>query len=127
MKNIHKKISAIILAGMVVSGGVVASGVSSFANSNSVFINQQQQKDDVEEMLKKHLKLYDYRIKGEYSSKEEAKKAALEYKGYKRVYGGVRSFNDKNIDRLLYRLWSAYYQIIAIEYKGHYFVIGLDY
>ena len=45
MKNIHKKISAILLASMVVSGGVVASGVSSFANSNSVFINQSQQKD----------------------------------------------------------------------------------
>ena len=125
MKNIHKKISAIILAGMVVSGGVVASGVSSFANS--VNINQQQQNDDVEEVLKEHLRLYDYRIKGEYDSKEAAKEAALKYKGRKKVYGGVRSLNDKNIDKLLYKLWSFNYQIVAIEYKGRYFVIGLDY
>ena len=128
MKNIHKKISAILLASMVVSGGVVASGVSSFANSNSVSISSlQQNKDKVEEMLKEHLRLYDYRIFGKYYSKEAARKAALEYKGYKRVYGGVRSLNEKNIDRLLYRLWSVNYQVIAIEYKGQYFVIGLDY
>ena len=127
MKNIHKKISAILLASMVVSGGVVASGVSSFANSNSVFINQSQQKDDVKEMLKKHLKMYDYRIKGEYPSKESAKKAALQYRGRKKVYGGVRKLNEKNIDRLLYNLWRFNYQIVAIEYQGHYFVIGLDY
>ena len=128
MKNIHKKISAILLASMVVSGGVVASGVSSFANSNSVSISSlQQNKDKVEEMLKEHLRLYDYRIKGEYDSKEAAKEAALKYKGRKKVYGGVRSLNDKNIDKLLYKLWSFNYQIVAIEYKGRYFVIGLDY
>ena len=125
MKNIHKKISAIILAGMVVSGGVVASGVSSFANS--VNINQQQQNDDVEEVLKEHLRLYDYRIKGIYDSKAEAKKAALQYRGLKRVYGGVMVLKDSNINRLLYRLWSVNYQVVAIQYRGQYFVIGLDY
>ena len=128
MKNIHKKISAIILAGMVVSGGVVASGVSSFADSSPVSISQSQQsKDKVKEKLKSYLRKYDYRIKGEYDSKEAAKEAALKYKGRKKVYGGVRSLNDKNIDKLLYKLWSFNYQIVAVEYKGRYFVIGLDY
>ena len=127
MKNIHKKISAIILAGMVVSGGVVASGVSSFANSSQVSINQSQQKDDVEEMLKKHLMKYDYRIKAEYPSKKAAKEAALKYRGYKKVYGGVRVLKDSNIDRLLYNLWRFDYKIVAIQYEGRYFVIELAY
>lgn len=126
MKNLHKKISAIILAGMVVSGGVVASGVSSFANS--VNINQlQQQNDDVEEMLKVHLRKYDYKIEGRYSSKEAAKRAALKQKGHKKVYGGVRVLKDSNIDKLLYNLWRFNYQVVAIQYKGKYFVIELPY
>ena len=36
MKNLYKKISAVILAGMVVFGGVAASGVQSFAASSKV-------------------------------------------------------------------------------------------
>ena len=34
MKNLHRKISAMLLAGMVVFGGVAVSGVSSFAASS---------------------------------------------------------------------------------------------
>ena len=56
-----------------------------------------------------------------------AKEAALKYKGYKRVYGGVRALNNKNIDKLLYKLWSVNYQVVAISYEGQYFVIGLEY
>ena len=36
MKNLYKKISAVVLAGMVVFGGVSASGVQSFAASSKV-------------------------------------------------------------------------------------------
>lgn len=47
MKNLHKKISAVLLAGMVVFGGFAASGVSSFAASASskVSINPGQEQD----------------------------------------------------------------------------------
>ena len=37
MKNLHRKISAMLLAGMVVFGGVAVSGVSSFAASSKVY------------------------------------------------------------------------------------------
>ena len=36
MKNLHRKISAMLLAGIVVFGGVAVSGVSSFAASSRV-------------------------------------------------------------------------------------------
>lgn len=36
MKNLHKKIGAMVLAGMVVFGGVAAGGVNSFAASNRI-------------------------------------------------------------------------------------------
>ena len=39
MKNLHRKISAMLLAGMVVVGGFAASGVSSFAASNRAVPN----------------------------------------------------------------------------------------
>ena len=41
MKNLHRKISAMLLAGMVVVGGFAASGISSYANSFSVAQEQE--------------------------------------------------------------------------------------
>lgn len=43
MKSLHKKIGAMVLAGMVVLGGVAVSGVSSFAASNEVAIKNVKQ------------------------------------------------------------------------------------
>ena len=56
MKNLHRKISAMLLAGMVVVGGVAVSGVSSFAYSNSVFRNSVKQNQL--EMKEQRFKFY---------------------------------------------------------------------
>ena len=43
MKSLHKKLSAMLLAGVVVIGGVVGSGVSSFAASKVAKVNVKQE------------------------------------------------------------------------------------
>lgn len=45
MKNLHKKIGAMVLAGMVVLGGVAAGGVNSFAASNESSISIGEQRE----------------------------------------------------------------------------------
>jgi hypothetical protein len=47
MKNLHKKIGAMVLAGMVVFGGVAAGGVNSFAASNKVMVSNKIQERKV--------------------------------------------------------------------------------
>ena len=53
MKSLNKKISAILLAGMVVMGGVVSSGLSSFAASaKNVSVQSNYQRKRVENICK---------------------------------------------------------------------------
>ena len=128
MKNLNRKISAVALSSMVMFGGVAVSGISSFAAS-SKGVSVEQQKDGVRERLEAHCRKYDYRVKEEFSSKEEAKQAikAIKDQGFFKVYGGIRKLNKGNIDKLLKQLWRYNYERVVVEFEGKLFLIGLDY
>ena len=53
MKSLHKKLSAMLLAGVVVLGGVVGSGVSSFAASKGANLGIEREVQRVKSVVKK--------------------------------------------------------------------------
>ena len=74
MKNLHKKIGAMFLAGMVVAGGVGISGANSFAASGDSIQKYQSKK------LQSIFKLYHYNIIKESNDKKVIdKEVALNY------------------------------------------------
>lgn len=58
MKSLHKKLSAMLLAGVVVIGGVVGSGVSSFAASAKVARQKAVQESYQDKIVKNIVKCY---------------------------------------------------------------------
>lgn len=125
MKNLHKKISAVLLAGMVVFGGFAASGVSSFAASASskVSINPGQEQDI--KRVKFYSKLYGNVLV--MNSEKELKDYASRY-SRRLFYNNGRNVRISNAAQISQHLQKAKYlgkKFVKVEFHGLYYLIEL--
>ena len=124
MKSLNKKISAIVLAGMVVMGGVVSSGVSSFAASaNKVSVQENYQYKKVKNICKEYGNIIGF-------NKDE-KNLEKGYKGYdkKKCYNNGHSVKVKNPYQIPVHLSKAKNsgkEFVKIEFYGLYYLIQLN-
>ena len=122
MKNLHRKISAMLLAGMVVVGGVAVSGVSSFAASNqSVNYIQQGKIDKVKFYCKNSGSLLVFK------NEEESKELV---QGYSKVlfYNNRRDVLIKYPSEIPGHLQKAKYygkKFVKLKYQDVYFLVEL--
>lgn len=136
MKNLNKKICAIALAGMVVFGGVAASGLQSFAASGAASFQQKrvhdnQVIDEIEEMLEK-LSLEKgckkYEILAVYGSRERAEKELKEGKvsQIRSLSGYVPVVRQERRLRNILGRFVGEFDVFAIYYKGLSYIIGVE-
>ena len=123
MKNLHKKIGAMVLAGMVVLGGVAVSGVNSFAASNSKLAVSNHINELKEKKVKFAIRNYGELL--EVSSNEQdldkiKNKQYKEMKCYRRIIE-VRSQSE--IPLKLINAKRGHYQIIKVKFQNSYYLI----
>lgn len=122
MKNLHKKIGAMVLAGMVVLGGVAAGGVNSFAASKEVVsknVKQNSSQQKVEFFVKKYGEIIQV-------NKDEKEIKKVIRKKYKKAYNMGRSVKIKNASQISVKLYEAkcYKQeVISINYEDMNYLI----
>lgn len=125
MKSLHKKISAVLLAGMVVFGGFAASGVSSFAASSSskVSISLGQEQDI--RRVKFYCKSY-----GQVLVMDNKKDLEDLVSGYSKrlFYNSGRYVVVKNAAHIPQHLQKAKYyknKFVKVEFRGLYYLIEI--
>lgn len=128
MKNLHKKIGAMVLAGMVVLGGVAAGGVNSFAASNNkaskVSKNLGQEREI--QRVKFYCKGY-----GSIIVEKEEKKLNDLLSGYSKrdLYNYGRRVNIDNPSGIPQHLRKAKYsnkKFVKIQYRNLFYLIQVN-
>lgn len=132
MKNLHKKIGAMFLAGMVVFGGVAVSGVNSFAASNAnLSIEQVQQKNLKLKKVNFYLKRADVNIEAieVKNNRQEIDQIIKDKYSDKKCYKkrNVPQFRDKielasNLKPLKQR---GIYELCIVKLNHDYYLIKL--
>ena len=120
MKSLNKKISAIVLAGMVVMGGVLSSGVSSFAAVAKNVSVQGHQYKQVENLSKQYGKII--------AVDKEEKNLEGKYNKSK-CYNNGRKVIIKNPYEIPKHLVNANRykkEFVKIEFSGFYYLIKLN-
>ena len=122
MKNLHKKISAMLLAGMVVVGGFAVSGVQSFAAAkvdNPAVKSQIQRLNSYSRGYGKVVSVGD-------------KESKLVSNGYnnENCYNMGRSFRISYPSQISLQLHRAKYyhnkEFLKVQYNGLYYLIKID-
>lgn len=125
MKNLHKKIGAMVLAGMVVLGGVAVSGVNSFAASKEKVsvINIQDAKH---KKVNFYCKKYGAEIIDVSNKESEIRKIIKDKYGYKNAYNLGRKAPVKPNSQILLKIDEARKvkkQVINMNCDGFYYLI----
>ena len=120
MKNLHRKISAMLLAGMVVVGGVAVSGVQSFASANKIY-------SPGEERQIQRVKFYcrDY---GEVYENKDEKEINKRIEDYSLLYGSRRGFSVRNPYEIPGHLQKAKYsgkEFVKVKCNNIYYLIKI--
>ena len=122
MKNLHRKISAMLLAGMVVVGGFAASGVSAYANSFSIRENADIQRIKFYCQSEENI----FVNKSEKILEEHIKSLNLNRSQF---YGNRRGFVIRRPAQILIHLQNAKRsgkEFIKLEYNNLYYLIKID-
>ena len=133
MKSLNKKISAIVLAGMVVMGGVLSSGVSSFAASaKNVSVQENQQIKKVERYCNGYGKVINVdKDKKKVESGVEKLAEYLKSGVYKieYYYNNGKHVKIRNPYEISKHLANAQYRgqkFVKIEFRDLYYLIELN-
>ena len=124
MKSLNKKISAIILAGMVVMGGVISSGVSSFAASASKVSIQEQQYEKVKFFVKGY-----GQIVGWDKDEKNLEKRYSDIYNRRLCYNNGKSVIVKNASQISVYLYQAKYsrrKFVKIQFRDFYYLIQVN-
>lgn len=135
MKNLHKKIGAMFLAGMVVLGGVAVSGVNSFAASsnNKVVVKNSLQQSNYQKVERMANKFNGEIVKDSNNNKEfknylKEKKIKNNNKNPKILYDNSRSDirNQSQIALPLNNAKNRKIPFVAIQFQGKYYLIQIN-
>lgn len=126
MKNLHKKIGAMFLAGMVVLGGVAVSGVNSFAASNNSKICVS---NNVKEMQKIKVKnsIRDYGELLEVSSNEKDLVDKIKSEKYKCPRKIIEVKSQSEIPLKLIQSKRGKWQAIKVKFQNMNYLIKIKY
>ena len=124
MKSLNKKISAIVLAGMVVMGGVLSSGVSSFAASANNKVSVQENPDKrVEFYCREYGKIIGYD-----NDEKNLEKIYSSIYNKKKCYNNGKSIEVKypsQIPKYLFNAKCKKYKFVKIKFKDLYYLIQI--
>ena len=128
MKNLYKKIGALVLAGMVVAGGFAASGAQSFAGSKSSSQKWEQledQRDIAKEKVEKMIndsKYKKYKVIASFFVREMLleKGESYRYSVNKFRRGVARISNKERLEKLL----SLGFNAVMIQHDGMFHLIS---
>ena len=126
MKNLHRKISAILLAGMVVVGGVAASGASSFAADKVYSPAVKSQIQRVEFYVKRGP--FGGEVLSVRSSEKELNKDLEKYSN-ENINIQKKIIKVGNLDQLLLQVLSkSFYRgkVVKVELNRMYYLIRID-
>lgn len=125
MKNLHKKIGAMVLAGMVVLGGVAVSGVNSFAASGNNRVSSLNHIKELQERKVKNIIRGRGNLLGASSDEKEINNIKnKKYKDKKWRKNQVSKVNGQcEIPLILSKVKRSPWEVIKVEWKGIYYLI----
>lgn len=128
MKNLNKKISSVVLASMVLFGGIAASSVQSFAafgKASLINVAQRNPEQDWKKIDDYFISIHkNYKVDDSAGSRSEAlAKAKKLYSDVKKYQKIILKLNDKNFERRL-KMLSSEFDAFVVEYHGMWYLIS---
>ena len=123
MKNLHKKIGAMVLAGMVVLGGVAAGGVNSFAASKDKVCISNKVKNLQKIKVENSIKNYGILLEESSDEKEIDNIKNEKYKNKKWNRKSIKVKSQCDIPLILIKASKGPRKIVKIEFRDIYYLI----